>query len=347
MTIKQNALQSPASATPTGMLARHAGNLLCILVFSIVPARTLPAADWAPSKNVEIVVGVAAGGPSDVTARLLQKVLQERKMLPVTVSVVNRPGGSNAIAWNYVSQQLGDGHYLAMTLPNILTNRLTGIHALSYAEITPIAQLNSEYIAFSVRSDSPLKSGIDLLQRLRPDPGAASIGFSNIGSANHIGTSMVLKAAGLDVKKGKFVIFRGASEAMTALLGGHVEVVASSLSTVAPHLQSGSLRLIAVAAPRRLQKHPGVSTWKEQGVDAVFANWRGVAGPKGMSSAQIGYWDDVIGRIVRTDTWISNMEALGWEPDYMNSADSRSFLDRQNRELQSLLTELGLTKGSK
>lgn len=324
----------------------HAGNLFFLLALFIAPGKIL-AADWAPTKNVEIVVGVAAGGPSDVTARLLQKVLQERKMLPVTVSVVNRPGGSNAIAWNNVSQQQGDGHYLAMTLPNILTNRLTGIHPLNYSDVTPLAQLNSEYIVFSVRPDSPLKNGKDLLQRLKSDIGAASIGFSNIGSANHIGTSMVLKAAGLDVRKGKFVIFKGASETMTALLGGHIDVGASSSSTAAAHVQSGSIRLIAVAAPRRLQKYPDVPTWKELGADAVFANWRGVAGPKGMSSAQVAYWDDVLEKVVRTDTWISNMVTLGWEPDYMNSADSRSFLERQNKELQSLLAELGLIKGIK
>lgn len=346
MTIKQNALHTPAHGI-IGTSVRQVGKLFCIFGLFIASVNILPAADWAPSKNVEIVVGVAAGGPSDVTARLLQKVLQERKMLPVTVSVVNRPGGSNAIAWNYVSQQAGDGHYLAMTLPNILTNRLTGIHTLSYADVTPIAQLNSEYIVFSVRADSPLKSGTDLLQRLKPDAGAVSIGFSNIGSANHIGTSMVMKAAGLDVKKGKFVIFKGASEAMTALLGGHVDVAASSSSTVASHVQAGSVRLIAVAAPRRLQKYPGVPTWRELGVDTVFANWRGVAGPKGMSNAQVAYWDDVIGKVVRTDTWIGNMNTLGWEPDYMNSADSRSFLERQSKELQILLAELGLIKGIK
>jgi putative tricarboxylic transport membrane protein len=100
--------------------------------------------------------------------------------------------------------------------------------------------LNSEYIAFTVKADSPIKSGKDLLDRLRQNPSLVSIAFSNIGSANHIGAGVLFKAAGLDVKKAKLVAFKGASEAVTALLGGHVDAIASSASSVQPQVQAGT-----------------------------------------------------------------------------------------------------------
>lgn len=303
------------------------------------------AAQWQPERNVELVVGVTPGGPLDISARLIQKIAQDRKLVNVPITVANRPGANNALAWVYLNQHAGDAHFVAMTLPNIVTNRLTGIHPLNYTEVTPLAQLNSEYIAFTVKADSPIKSGKDLLERLRQNPASVSIAFSNIGSANHIGAGVLFRAAGLDAKKAKLVAFKGASEAVTALLGGHVDAIASSASTVQPHVQSGALRNIAVAAPKRLGgAMASAPTWKEQGVNAVFANWRGIVGPKGLSAAQIAYWDGVIGRIVKTDDWLREVEKRDWEPDYLNSAESRGFLERQNEELKSLLSDLGLAK---
>lgn len=317
----------------------------CLLACCIAHGVPAPAADWRPEKNIEIIVGVTPGGPLDTSARLIQKILQDKRMIAVAISVANRTGGNNAIAWSYLNQHPGDGHYLGMTLPNIVTNRLTGTHELNYTDVTPLAQLNSEYIVFSVKSDSPLKSGTELLQRLKSNPTALSIAFSNVGSANHIGAGLVMKTAGLDLKKLKFVAFKGASEAVIALLGGHVDAIASSASTVAPQARSGALRIIAVAAPRRLGGfYAPIPTWNEQGVAAVFANWRGIVGPKGLSAAQIAFWDDILGKVVRTDEWLKEVEQNGWEPDYMNSADSRRFLDRQHEELKSLLAELGLAK---
>lgn len=326
----------------------HPGRLVftaCLVALSIAHSVPAPAAEWRPEKNIEIVVGVTPGGPIDTSARLIQKILQDKRMIAAPINVVNRPGGNNAIAWSYLNQHPGDGHYLGMTLPNIVTNRLTGTHELNYTDVTPLAQLNSEYIVFSVKSDSPLKSGADLLQRLRSDPSALSIAFSNVGSANHIGAGLVMKTAGLDLRTLKFVAFKGASEAVIALLGGHVDAIASSASTVAAQAKSGALRIIAVAAPRRLGGiYATIPTWKEQGVAAVFANWRGIVGPKGMSATQVAFWDDILGKVVRTDEWTMEVERNGWEPDYMNSADSRKFLERQNEELKSLLAQLGLAK---
>ncbi len=309
-----------------------------------INAHAAAAPEWKPEKAIEIVVGVTAGGPADTSARMMQKILQDKRMVSVPVSVSNRAGANNALAWLYLNQHAGDAHTIAMTLPNIVTNRITGTHDLNFADVTPLAQLNSETIVFSVKSDSALKSGSDLIAKLKANPASLSIAFSNIGSANHIGAGLVMKTAGFEVKKMKFVAFKGASDAVTALLGGHVDVVASSASTVAPQLQAGALRLIAVAAAKRMATNPAVPTWREQGVAANFSNWRGIIGPKGMTPAQVAFWDDLLGKLVRTDEWIREVAQYGWESEYLNSAESRKFLERQNEELKALLGELGLAK---
>ena len=323
-------------------MIRSAAAFFFALATPLVFAAAAP--DWKPEKAIEILVGVTPGGPADTSARMIQKILQDKRMVSVPVSVSNKAGANNALAWLYLNQHAGDAHFIAMTLPNIVTNRITGSHELSFADITPLAQLNSETIVFSVKADSTIKSGTELMARLKANPASLSIAFSNIGSANHIGAGLVMKTAGFDVRKLKFVAFKGASEAVTALMGGHVDVVASSASTVAPQLQSGALRLIAVAAQRRMASHPAVPTWREQGVAANFSNWRGVIGPKGMNAAQIAWWDDILGKIVRSDEWTKEVAQYGWESEYMNSAESRKFLERQHEELKGILGELGLAK---
>lgn len=318
------------------------GGLVLALMICAVNAH---AAEWKPARSVEIVVGVTPGGPLDVSARLIQRIVQEKRWLAVPVAVLNRSGANNALAWVYINQHPGDGHYLAMTLPNIVTNRITGTHPLSYSDVTPLAQLNSEYIAFSVKADSPIKTAKELLERLKQNPSSVSIAFSNIGSANHIGAGVLFRAAGLDVRKAKFVAFKGASEAAIALLGGHVDAIASSASTVQSHISAGTMRMLAVAAPKRLSgAMASIPTWKEQRVEAVFANWRGMVGPKGMTPAQVAFWDELIAKLVQTEEWIAEVEKHGWQIDHLNSAESRKFLERQNEELKGLLAELGLAK---
>ena len=109
--------------------------------------------------------------------------------------------------------------------------------------------------------------------------------------------------------------------------------------------RSGRVRVIGVSAA---QRQPGaiaaVSTWKEQGYDAVFSNWRGVVGARGLSPAQVAYWEDVFSKLVDTDEWKRDLEKNLWSPQHMNSAESRRFLEQEAVKLRGILGELGLAK---
>jgi putative tricarboxylic transport membrane protein len=325
-------------------MQRHARLVLAVFVaslFSIAHAQS-----WKPSRNVEIIVGSAAGGGADLTGRLMQKLFHDKSLVDVPVSVVNKSGGGSALSYVYLNQHPGDGHFLALSLQPMITAPMMLPGQISYTEMTPVAHLLNEYVGFAVNPDSPLKSGRDVVERLKKDPTSLSIGLSTaLAGSNHLATVLALKTAGVDIKRLRVIVVKGASEAITAVMGGHMDVVASSVAGMLPFLQSGKLRGIAVSGPRRLgDAFATVPTWKEQGVDSVYANWRGVVGPKGMTPAQLAYWDGVFGRLTQTPEWREELGRLLQDPAYMNSRDTQRFLESQHNELKAVLSELGLTK---
>lgn len=198
----------------------------------------------------------------------------------------------------------------------------------------------------SVGPDSPLKSGNDVLDRLRKDPAALSIAIGSVvGGSNHIGIASVLKAAGVDIRKLRTVVFKSGSESVVALMGGHIDLAVGAPEQALQHVQSGKVRALAVAAPQRLGGAlASVPTWKESGVDVSADTWRGVVGPKGLSEAQIASWDRTLSQMVASDEWKKDVEKNLWEPSYRNSADTRKFLDDEYRELRTVLVDLGLAK---
>lgn len=175
---------------------------------------------WKPEKKVELVVPSGPGG-TDRTARVIQKILQSSQFVEPPTVVVNKPGGGGTIGWSYVNQHAGDPHYLAMTQPALLTNGITGSSTIDHTKFTPIAQLANEYLGFAVKPDSPIKDSKDLLERVKQDPASIVFGVSNaLGAPNHLALALVMKAAGIDVRKLKVVVFASGGESMTALLEG-------------------------------------------------------------------------------------------------------------------------------
>jgi putative tricarboxylic transport membrane protein len=319
---------------------------IALLIGSLVTASSAYAQAWKPTHNVEIIVGSAAGGGADITARLMQKLFREKALVDVPASVVNKTGGGSMLSYVYLNQHSGDGHYLALSLQPMITTPLMIPGQMSYSDMTALAQLFNEYVGFAVRPDSPLKSGRDVVERLKKDPSALSIGLSTaLAGSNHLATVLALKAAGVDIKRLRVVVVSGASESITGVIGGHIDIVASSAAGMLPFLQAGKLRGIAVSGPRRLgDAFASVPTWKEQGVDSVYANWRGVVGPKGMTPAQIVYWDAVLGRLSQMPEWREELVRLLQDPAYLNSRDTQRFLEAQHNELRAVLLDLGLAK---
>lgn len=307
----------------------------------------LPAlAQWQPDKNVEIVINTGPGSGQDVTGRFMQKLLQDLKLVPTSSTVVNKPGGGGAIAYGYMNQHQADGHFVAIASKSLLTNHIMGRATVTYTHLTPLAILFEEYISVAVKADSPIKDGRDLLERMKKDPTALSFGVAtSLGNPNHQGVAMALKRVGVDVRKTKNVVFQSGGQAITALLGGHVDVVPGSVGLMQKHMEAGSIRVIAIAAPKRLAgTFAKVPTWKEQGADAVVSNWRGLIGPGGMTPGQVAYWDHVTRQFTQSEAWKKELAAKNWDDEYKGSAETRKYMDEEYAELRGFLTEMELAK---
>jgi putative tricarboxylic transport membrane protein len=301
---------------------------------------------WKPERNVEIIVPSGTGGSFDITARAVQRILHEARLIETTSSAINKPGGGNTIGWLYLNQHPGDGHYLAMSASALLTNQITGMATLTYEQITPLATLYSQYTVFAVTTESPIRTGKDLAERLRNDPDSVSIAIgAAIGAPNHIGAAKVMTASGGDVRKLKAVVFKSTGDSVAAVLGGHVTLLTGSGSALMPQMKAGKLRAIAISSPRRLTgAFAAIPTWREQGVDVVVDNWLGVIGPRNLGPAQVAYWDDVFARLVQTEQWKKELEQNDWTANYMGSREARAFIAAQYAEFKATLGALGLAK---
>lgn len=300
---------------------------------------------WQPTKQVELVVGSGPGGGNDRNARALQKVLSENKWLQ-NLSVVNKVGGGGAVSYGYVHQHADDPHYLVMVRQGYLSNHVLGRSAIGLADMTPLAYLGSEASGIAVRAgNAALKSLPDVLERLKQDPQSLtlSLGSTRAGTP-HLVLGMLAKAGGVDMRRLKLVTFSGGAETATQLLGGHIDVAAVSIDNTAPHHKSGAMRILGVSSVQRLAALPDVPTFKEQGYDIVMGGFTIVLGPRGLTSAQIQYWENLFERVANTTEWKRLLAADLQDWDFRKSAATREYLQRQYALTRTLLAEIGMTK---
>lgn len=304
------------------------------------------AQGWKPTKPIEIVVPTTPGGSVDLTARLLQKFMQVSGLVKVPVTVVNKPGGGGTLSLVYLNQRPADGHLIATNTPNMIANDLNGRSPVHFTDVTPLATLATQYTAVAVRADSPLRNGQDFIDRLRKDPGSLAVSTpTTLGSVNHVSFALAARAGGVDIRKLKAVILGSGGDGATAVLGGHIDAHVGTTSSVIKLVEAGKLRVIAIAAPKRLgPPYDATPTWTEQGFAVVLGTWRGVIGPRGMTREQINFWNDILAKAVASDIWKQALHENSWEANYLNSNDTKKLFDSEYAAYRSVLTDLGMLK---
>ena len=308
-------------------------------------AAAAAAQGWSPKRSVEIVVGFAAGGSQDLTGRTVERLLVVNKLVNVPTSVVNKPGAGGSIAYAYVSQRPGDGHTLMVAGSSMINGHILGTSAFNYTDFTPIASLFNDTIAFSVNAASPVRTGNDLVERLKKDPKSLTVGVISIGSGAHVSALLLQKAAGGNARDLRVVSFKAGTEVITNLLGGHIELATNTAVLTAPHVAAGRVRVVAVASPRRLGGAlAAIPTWTEQGVNLVVGNWRAILGPKGMGAAQITYWENALRKVVEAPEWKADLEKNFWTDDFTTGAQFRKDLEKDYADAKAVFVELGLAK---
>lgn len=317
-----------------------------VLLGSVSCIASARSEDWTPDRSIELVIPASAGGGLDRTARTMQKVLQDDKLAPVPVLIVNKPGGGGTIAYNYLQQRAGRGEALAVASTSLLTNHITGKSRISHTDFTPVALLSSEYLCIVVKPGSPLGDVSRLLAKVRSDPGSASFGIaSTLGNHQHVLVSLFAKAAGADAKSLKVVVFNASTDAMASVMGGHIDASTSTVGNVRALVDGGQLRMVAVAAPKRFgDSLADVPTFKESGVDAVVDSWRALIGPANMTPAQLAWWDKTLAAAMRNPEWENEARRTMQENNYKSSEQTKQFLAGQYAEFDAILAEIGVAR---
>ncbi|TWE08461.1 putative tricarboxylic transport membrane protein [Neobacillus bataviensis] len=302
-----------------------------------------------PTKAISVVAPSGAGGGWDLTARSFTKILSETKLVKQPMTVENKPGGGGAVFMaEYATQQAENNEMLFVSSPPIIINNLKkeGNSPYGYKNTTPLAQLTKDYGAIVVKKDSKFKDLKSVLDEVKKNPSKLTFaGGSAPGSMDHLISILPAYKYGVDPTKIKYVSYDGGGEAITALLGGNADVIGTDASSVKEFLKAGKVRVLAITASERLGgDFKDVPTAKEQGVDAEFTIWRGIFGPEKMSKEAKTYWEKTIDKLVQSPEWKQEVETQGWELEYKNSSDFKKFLGEQDKQVQQLLTALGMQK---
>ncbi|MCP3740061.1 tripartite tricarboxylate transporter substrate binding protein [Rossellomorea sp. BNER] len=319
------------------------GILLIVFFMMVVTACSNSASGSKefPSKNIEIIAPASPGGGWDLTARSVQKVLKDNELVDENINVINKPGGGGEVGWKYLESK--DSHYLAINSSLLFTNNLLGQSKLTYEQFTPIATLATEWQALAVPVDSKYETASQLLDAMKKDPKSIKIGVGPaLGNDDHLSLVQAASSKGIDPSKLDFLVYEGGGDVVTALLGGHVDTVTTSLSEVKEQHLAGKLKILAISSGKRLEDLKDVPTWKEEGVDLVFPHWRGIMGPPDMTEEEIAYWDEKIGKMVKSDEWKKMLENNDWEDFYKDSKETEVFIKEQAELYEELVNNSGL-----
>ncbi|HHV64968.1 MAG TPA: tripartite tricarboxylate transporter substrate binding protein [Peptococcaceae bacterium] len=286
--------------------------MACLLVLttavgcSSTPSQPAPQQEeqkgWVPEKPFELLVPMSAGGGSDVFARNLVKVIEDNKLCPQTIVVVNKPGGSGSIGWTYVAKDhKGNPYEISTTSSSFYTGPIAGQSPVSYKDFTHIINLCEDPNLILVKADSPYKTIKDLLDAAKANPDKISAAGSSGLSVDAIAFYTMQDAAGV---KMKYVPFGGGGEVLTALLGGHVDFAYLSPSEAGPQIEAGKVRAIAVTTEDRMGgAMADIPTLKESGYDVVIAQARGVVAPLDIPEEAVAFLQDMFKKAIETPEW--------------------------------------------
>ncbi len=319
-----------------------------LILAAFASGLALPALAFDPGE-VECIAPANPGGGWDFTCRQVGKALFDLGIVANPVRVTNMAGGGGGIAFAYVVSKRNQDPHLLVAASTATTTRLA---QGAYVDMSPemvrwVGTVGADYGVIAVAPDSPFTSLGDLMQALAERPEEVSIaGGSAFGGWDHLKVLIAAKAAGVaDVTRIKYVAYKGGGEALTALLGGHVQAFSGDISEVVGFIEAGQVRVLAVLAPERLPgKLADIPTAREQGIDAIGANWRGFYAPGGISEEAYDFWVEAVRQVYESELWKEVMAQSGLMPFARFGAELERFVRQQTADIEALSREIGLLK---
>lgn len=294
----------------------HIGVLVAVMGMLALPTAEAVAQSFKPTRPVELVVHTGPGGGSDVFARIVNNIFDQERLLPVRANVANRSGGGGTVAMSYLAEKKGNPHVIAFYTSVWLTAPLTAKEArVQFTELTPIANLIFDPSLIIVRSDSPYKTMNEFVEAAKKSPGQLLQAGSSVQAIGNLIRQVIQKQSGATWT---YVPMPGGSERITAILGGHAQLLIADPAEVKEQVQSRTMRVIAQMAERRLPAHPDVPTLQEAGFKMPnIRTVRGVVAPPGLTKDEVAYWESVFERLVKTDSWRKYLSESQSEDGYV------------------------------
>ena len=289
----------------------------------------------AKGKAVTLLVPFAAGGSTDVAYRLLAPLME--KELGAPVEVVNKPGASTQLAMTDLATAKPDGYTLgSITLMTTIVTYLDPDRKAIYTrkDFQPVAHFTGESNLVVVKADSPFKDIKDLVDASKANPEKVKVGTSGLMGNTHLGMLMLENAAKV---KFAFVHFDGNAPALTALLGGHVDVLCISTGAVLPHYKSGDVRVLGVLDKEESKFFPGVKTLAAQGYDAVTVFSYGLAAPAGTPREVVDTLSSSVKKAMASDELKRKLDEMALVPNYMGPDEFEKYWAEMEARVKPLM----------
>jgi tripartite-type tricarboxylate transporter receptor subunit TctC len=313
--------------------------ILLIAALAVVWVGAAGAAGY-PTKRITYNVCFNPGGESDITARFQEQPL--KKILGQDIVINYKIGGGGALCWADLVQSKPDGYTIAgHNLPHIALQPLEmGNAGYKTLDLKNIYIFESTPNLLLVRNDSPFKTLKDFVEYAKKNPpGVVTVGGSGTSSANDLGTTMLNKAAGIQLT---YIPFGGTGSAIPALLGGHVTAL-MTYSTMGTQYK-GKFRALAIASDKRMDILPNVPTFKELGYNIVEGAYRGVAAPPGTPDDVINVLANAFEKVMKDPEVKKKMDQNGFKTEFMGPKASLELVKKKTAEYEQIMKELGRIK---
>ncbi len=296
----------------------------------------------ADVEKIHFLIPGGAGGGWDMTARGTGDVLVKSGIVDnVSFQNLSGGGGGKAIAHLIETAERQEDTLMVNSTP-IVVRSLSGVFPQSFRDLTPVAATIADYGAIVASADSPYNTWQDAVADFKKDPRSVKIaGGSARGSMDHLVVAAAFKGEGFDPKQVRYIAYDAGGKAMAALLSGETGLLSTGLGEVLEMSKSGQVKVLAITAPKRLEAAPNIPTLSEYGNETVFANWRGFFAAPGASEEKISEWTEALTKMYATDEWAVVRDRNGWIDNYKPNQEFYSFLEEQEKQMGSLMTELG------
>ncbi|MGH7833362.1 MAG: Bug family tripartite tricarboxylate transporter substrate binding protein [Candidatus Binatia bacterium] len=319
----------------------------CIYVLSVLAVWVLgPTAaslgqEKYPNRPVMVVAPFPPGGVADLTARPVAAAME--KVLKNPVVVVNKTGAAGAVGMSFVANSKPDGYTLLMALSSISiipeADKLFDRNpAYTMDQLIPIALISADPTIFVVNASRPWKSVKEFVDGAKKRPGEISFSSSGVYGTLHMAMEMFTHAAGINLKH---VPYSGAGPALTAILGGHVDTLASGPAVVIPQIKAGKLRPLAGWGAKRVAALSDLPTFKELGYDAEFYIWAGLFAPRGTPQAVMKNIRESVKQAVSTPEFKAAMDKLETPIAYLDAPEFQKFWDKDAKMLADAIKRVG------